>query len=120
MIKGHVLKPSFELEGSHLVKQGGIAVALGTVLTPLAAVLAFVDPGLAKNQNCARSTNAGGKSAVRSTPARPHATPPSKWRAACTRLRPVPRTCRTAPNGLSEKPSNCLIIWRICVFDLYL
>ena len=75
-IKGHVLKPTFELESGHLVTQGGIAAALGTVLTPLAAVLAFVDPGLAKNQNCAELNQIqGGKPAVasRSGPTPPDA-----------------------------------------------
>ncbi len=70
-IKGHVLKPSFELDSGQLAKQGGIAAALGTVLTPLAAVLAFVDPGLAKNQNCAQLNQLqAGKSAMpnKSTP----------------------------------------------------
>ena len=31
--------------------QGGIAAALG-FLNPLAAILAFIDPGLAKDANC--------------------------------------------------------------------
>jgi AsmA family protein len=52
-IRGKLLKPSFRLETGHVLKQGGIAVALGALLTPIAAVLAFVDPGLAKDQNCA-------------------------------------------------------------------
>jgi hypothetical protein len=30
----------------------GEAVALGALLTPAAAALAFVDPGLAKNKDC--------------------------------------------------------------------
>ena len=51
-IKGRLLKPSFRLEPGHVLKQGGAAAALGALLTPLAAVLAFVDPGLAKDQNC--------------------------------------------------------------------
>ena len=29
-------------------------MALGTLLTPLAAILAFVDPGLAKDQDCSQ------------------------------------------------------------------
>jgi AsmA family protein len=33
--------------------QTGAAVALGTLLTPVAALLAFVDKGLAKDANCA-------------------------------------------------------------------
>ena len=53
-IKGQLLKPSFRLETGHLLKQGAIGVALGTLLTPVAAIIAFVDPGLAKDQNCAQ------------------------------------------------------------------
>ncbi|HEV7431612.1 MAG TPA: AsmA-like C-terminal region-containing protein, partial [Steroidobacteraceae bacterium] len=69
-IKGHVLKPTFELDAGHLAKQGGIAAALGSVLTPLAAILAFVDPGLAKDQNCAQlSLPHNGKSASNPAPA---------------------------------------------------
>jgi hypothetical protein len=34
-----------------IVQQGGIAAALG-FLNPLAAILAFIDPGLAKDANC--------------------------------------------------------------------
>jgi uncharacterized protein involved in outer membrane biogenesis len=52
-IKGHLMKPSFGLDAGSTVKQGAIAAALGALVTPLAAVLAFVDPGLAKDQNCA-------------------------------------------------------------------
>ena len=63
-IRGELLKPTFRLEAGHVVKQGAIAAALGTVLTPLAAVLAFVDPGLAKDQNCAQLL-AQAKSAAR-------------------------------------------------------
>jgi len=53
-IGGQLLKPSFKLETGHLLKQGAIGAALGTVLSPVAAILAFVDPGLAKDQNCAQ------------------------------------------------------------------
>jgi uncharacterized protein involved in outer membrane biogenesis len=52
-IGGHLLKPSFGVNAGSVLKQGAIAAALGTVLTPLAAVIAFVDPGLAKDENCA-------------------------------------------------------------------
>jgi uncharacterized protein involved in outer membrane biogenesis len=61
-IKGHLLKPSIGVSASSTIKQGAIAAALGVVLTPAAAVLAFVDPGLAKDQNCAEMlANAQGK-----------------------------------------------------------
>jgi uncharacterized protein involved in outer membrane biogenesis len=53
-VKGHLLKPSVGVDVKSTVKQGAIAVALGTLVTPLAAVIAFVDPGLAKDQNCAQ------------------------------------------------------------------
>jgi len=51
-INGHLLDPSIGVNAGETLKQGAIAVALGAVLTPLAAVLAFVDPGLAKDENC--------------------------------------------------------------------
>lgn len=53
-VKGHLMKPSVGVDIASTVKQGAIAAALGTVLTPIAAVIAFVDPGLAKDQNCAQ------------------------------------------------------------------
>src|SRR5262249_55839413 len=52
-VKGHLLKPSVGVDVGSTIKQGAIAAALGTIITPLAAVIAFVDPGLAKDQNCA-------------------------------------------------------------------
>ncbi len=53
-IKGQLTKPSFQPDKAQLLKQGGIAAALGTVLTPVAALLAFIDPGLAKDQDCSQ------------------------------------------------------------------
>lgn len=53
-IKGHLIKPSFAPDKAELLKQGGVAAALGTLLTPVAALLAFVDPGLAKDQDCSQ------------------------------------------------------------------
>ena len=37
-IQGHMLKPTFKLEGGHLVRQVGVAAALGTLLTPFATI----------------------------------------------------------------------------------
>jgi uncharacterized protein involved in outer membrane biogenesis len=51
-IKGHLKKPSIGIDTGKTVKQGAIAAALGAALTPLAAIVAFVDPGLAKDENC--------------------------------------------------------------------
>jgi len=53
-VRGQLLRPRFQLEAGHVLKQGALGAALGAVATPLAAVLAFVDPGLARNQDCAQ------------------------------------------------------------------
>jgi uncharacterized protein involved in outer membrane biogenesis len=52
-IQGTFAKPEFGVDAGRLAKQGGIAAALGAVLTPLASILAFVDPGLAEDADCA-------------------------------------------------------------------
>ena len=52
-IHGTLSHPEFGLKPANLVGQAGAAVALGAVLTPLASVLAFVDPGLGKDADCA-------------------------------------------------------------------
>ena len=52
-IHGPLSDPSIGLKAGSSLAQGGGAVALGIVLSPLAALLAFVDPGLAKDANCA-------------------------------------------------------------------
>jgi uncharacterized protein involved in outer membrane biogenesis len=52
-IQGTFAKPKFGVDAGRLTAQGGIAAALGAVLTPLASILAFVDPGLEKDANCA-------------------------------------------------------------------
>jgi hypothetical protein len=53
LIRGTLKHPTVGIEASNSLAQAGEAVALGVLLTPLAAVLAFVDPGLAKDANCA-------------------------------------------------------------------
>ena len=52
-IRGHLADPSFGINAASAAKQGAAAAVLGAVATPFAALLAFVDPGLAKDQNCA-------------------------------------------------------------------
>ena len=52
-VQGPIRSPHFGVDLDDSFGQAGIAVALGAVLTPLAAVLPFVDPGLAKNTDCA-------------------------------------------------------------------
>jgi uncharacterized protein involved in outer membrane biogenesis len=52
IIHGALRKPSVSLETAHVAKQTAAAVAIGALATPLAALLAFVDPGLAKDADC--------------------------------------------------------------------
>jgi AsmA family protein len=51
-IRGPLRKPDIGLESGNSITQTGIAAALSAVVAPLAAVLAFVDPGLAKDADC--------------------------------------------------------------------
>jgi uncharacterized protein involved in outer membrane biogenesis len=52
-VKGAFNRPQFGIEPAGAVAQAGIGVALAAVLTPLAAILPFVSPGLEKDANCA-------------------------------------------------------------------
>ena len=60
-IKGHLRKPSIGVDTGKTVKQAAIATALGTALTPFAAIIAFIDPGLAKDENCSALLSQGFK-----------------------------------------------------------
>jgi uncharacterized protein involved in outer membrane biogenesis len=50
-VKGSLQHPTIGVEAGAAIAQGGIGVALAFV-NPLAAILAFIDPGLAKDANC--------------------------------------------------------------------
>lgn len=52
-LRGPLRKPSVGLQASKAIGQSGVAAALGALVAPLAAVVAFVDPGLAKDADCA-------------------------------------------------------------------
>jgi len=52
-VEGPLTRPGIDLQTGDAVAQGGVAAALATMLTPLAAILPFVEPGLAKDANCA-------------------------------------------------------------------
>jgi uncharacterized protein involved in outer membrane biogenesis len=60
-VKGTLEHPSVGIDAGKLAEQGAVAAALGTLLTPFAAVIAFVDPGLAKNKDCAASVAQAGR-----------------------------------------------------------
>jgi uncharacterized protein involved in outer membrane biogenesis len=50
-VTGSLAHPELGVKAGPAVGQGGLAAALG-FLNPLAAILAFIDPGLAKDANC--------------------------------------------------------------------
>lgn len=52
IVHGALRRPSVALEPGHITKQTAVAVAHSAIGTPLAAVLAFIDPGLAKDADC--------------------------------------------------------------------
>lgn len=52
-LRGTLLHPKIGLQAGKALVQAGGAAALAALLTPVAAVLAFVDRGLAKDANCA-------------------------------------------------------------------
>jgi uncharacterized protein involved in outer membrane biogenesis len=52
-IRGTLSHPELRLAGHEALAQVGAAVALGAILTPVAAVLAFVSPGLTHDADCA-------------------------------------------------------------------
>jgi uncharacterized protein involved in outer membrane biogenesis len=56
-IQGTLGAPAIGVQPAATVAQGAAAVALGAVFTPFAAILPFVDPGLAKNADCAAIIN---------------------------------------------------------------
>lgn len=51
-LRGTLRHPAVGLKGSKLLAQGAVATVLGAIGTPLAAIAAFVDPGLNKSADC--------------------------------------------------------------------
>jgi uncharacterized protein involved in outer membrane biogenesis len=51
-MSGPILHPKLGIEKGSAIAQGGVAVALAGLLSPLAVILPFVDAGLAKDANC--------------------------------------------------------------------
>ena len=79
-LKGTLRHPAVGVKGSKLLAQGALATVLGAIGTPLAAVAAFVDPGLNKSADC-RALLADAKSMgapVRTAAARPRKEVPKK------------------------------------------
>ncbi|MGE0596466.1 MAG: AsmA family protein [Hyphomonadaceae bacterium] len=59
-IGGRLRDPDIGVEAGSALGQGGIAAALGSLVAPLAAVLPFIDPGLAADANCSALLAGGG------------------------------------------------------------
>lgn len=53
LVRGTLVHPAIAAQARNAAAQTAAAVALSAVLTPLAGMLAFVDPGLAKDADCA-------------------------------------------------------------------
>ena len=51
-VKGPLDRPVIGVKAGSAIVQGGIAAGVALVLTPLAAILPFVDPGLGKDADC--------------------------------------------------------------------
>jgi hypothetical protein len=78
-IRGTLRHPAVGLKGSKLAAQGAAAVVLGAIGTPLAAIAAFVDPGLNKSADCqALLADAKAMGAPLHTASRPHKSAPQR------------------------------------------
>src|SRR5450631_9077 len=53
LVRGTLSHPTIGIQPRDAVAQTAAAVALGVLLTPLASMLAFIDPGLTKDTDCA-------------------------------------------------------------------
>lgn len=51
-VQGRLAQPKFGVKTGEVVAQGGLAVALGALVSPIVALLPFVDPGLADDADC--------------------------------------------------------------------
>ncbi len=58
-VKGAFSRPLVDVDKAPLAARAAGAVALGALLTPLASILAFIDPGLEQDSDCAALLNDG-------------------------------------------------------------
>ncbi|ADK99971.1 AsmA family protein [Brevundimonas subvibrioides] len=52
LVSGPLTAPRVGVDTSQIIGQGGLTALLGAVVAPVAALFAFVDPGLAEDANC--------------------------------------------------------------------
>lgn len=76
-LQGTLAHPQTRLVGRDVLAQAGAAVALAILLTPVAAALAFVNPGLAHNADCV-ALLAQAKAAPEGSPQQPAPAPSHK------------------------------------------
>ena len=81
-VTGPLSGPKFGVKASGAAAQAGASVALGALLGPLAAVLPFVDPGLAHDADCVGAIQSAQSMGV---PVKTSATTPTNARAAPAR-----------------------------------
>ncbi|HVY82715.1 MAG TPA: AsmA family protein [Steroidobacteraceae bacterium] len=105
-IGGHLRKPSIGIDVGKTVAQGAIATALGAALTPFAAILAFVDPGLAKDANCAQLLETSDSAKPKAPDASRHAEAPEPNPPTSSRDAAAP--AQVAPSGATEKKAATL------------
>jgi hypothetical protein len=53
-IEGRLRQPRVGVEAEDALDQGGLSALLATLVAPIAAILPFVDAGLAEDANCAQ------------------------------------------------------------------
>jgi uncharacterized protein involved in outer membrane biogenesis len=63
-VGGTLAAPRLGVDPAPAAAQVGAAVALGAAFTPLAAILPFIDPGLAKNADCVALMSEAGSTAA--------------------------------------------------------
>ncbi len=70
-INGYFAKPGLQVITPELLTRAGVGAGLGLVATPLAAVIAFIDPGDAKSAACGPVLNGASASAQRTRKGEP-------------------------------------------------
>ncbi len=70
-IGGHFAKPEMQIITPQLLTRAGVGIALGVVASPVAALIAFVDPGDAKSAACGPVLAGANAAAQRTTKGAP-------------------------------------------------
>jgi hypothetical protein len=70
-LKGYFVAPKVDVISPQLITRGAVGLALGVVASPLAAVLAFVDPGDAKSAACGPVLAGANAAAMRTSKGKP-------------------------------------------------